>query len=535
MRRSRFFRACFACLLLAGVFSGTVAGQVSRARPPAQSLAVSPVSMEISPQLFAIMCALYASGYDAETTMRASDASSALLRQELLELKGPAVEALRGFYREHVLADPEENLSRYISLALVVGPPPRFDFLLGRDELPPDVLTLEGFNEILASFYKEAQLAQHWARVEPDYNREAASLAGPVRQIAAVTSGYLREIPKPVTGRTFRVLVEPLIGKRTNFRNYGEHYYIVVARGSDAPLGDIRHAYIHFMLDPLVLRYAGVVNGKKALLPVAARAPRLPVAYQQDFIALFNECLVKAVELRVRRPSATQLESELAESDRNGLVLVRPLVARLQIFEKAEPAMSLYFPDLVRGIDVAAEERRLLSFEFAAAEPPPAASDANSSSAQPSELEQLLSEGDYKIATRDGTGAAAIFERVLASYPGLLRATYGLAVASVLQGKGEEAERLFEQVIAAGAPTAAGSADPGDAGTAADPGIVAWSHIYLGRIHDLKDERVLALSEYHAALAVGGVPEAARVAAQRGIQTGYTPSAKSGNDRPRQP
>lgn len=503
-------------------------------RPPAQSPVLSPVSVGTSSQLFATMCALYAAGYDAEATMRSSDAATATLRQELLELKGPAVEALRTFYREHALTDPEENLSRYISFALVVGAPPKFDFLLDRDELPPDVLTLEGFNEILANFYKEAQLGQRWAHVAPDYIREATPLGGPVRQIVAVTSGYLREILKPTTGRTFSVLVEPLIGKRTNFRNYGEHYYIVVARGADPPLDDIRHAYIHFLLDPLVLRNAGVVDSKKALLAVAARAPRLPVAYQQDFMALFNECLVKAVELRLRRLTATQLETELAANERNGLVLVRPLVARLQIFEKAEPAMSLYFPDFVRGIDVAAEQQRLQNFEFAAAELPPASSDADAGGARPSELEQSLAEGDYKIATRDGAGAAAIFERVLARYPGLPRATYGLAVASVLQGKGEEAQKLFEQVIAV-APAAAGSADPGDASTATDPGIVAWSHIYLGRIHDLKDERVLALSEYHAALAVGGAPEAARVAAQRGIQTGYQPSAKRGIDQPKQP
>ena len=56
-------------------------------------------------------------------------------------------------------------------------------------------------------------------------------------------------------GATFTVYVEPLVGNRATFRNLGDQYWIVAGGGSSIPVDDIQHAYLHFMLDPLVLKY----------------------------------------------------------------------------------------------------------------------------------------------------------------------------------------------------------------------------------------------------------------------------------------
>jgi hypothetical protein len=52
--------------------------------------------------------------------------------------------------------------------------------------------------------------------------------------------------------------------------------------------------------------------------------------------------------------------------------------------------------------------------------------------------------------------------------------------------------------------------------------------VYLGRLHDFAEERDQAVSEYRAALAIAGAPEAARVAAQRGIDAPYNPRGAGG-------
>jgi tetratricopeptide (TPR) repeat protein len=514
--RLRFpFCAGVAAFLFITAQSAIAAPQASRAAAPRG------ISLETSEQLFATMCALDAAGFDSEAVAGLAPASVASRRRDLLQLQGPAVEAVRAFYREHQLADPEEMLSRYISFALVLGPPPKFNYLLPHDQLPPDVLTIEGFNDLLAAFYAEANLARRWSQVEPDYNAQIRRLEGPVRNVVMLSSGYLREIEKP-SARSFTIAVETLVGNRTNFRSYGERYAVVVGAATELPLDTIRHAYLHYLLDTLALRYRDAVESKRALLEAAARAPRLPRIYQKDFVAFLTECLIRAVELRLRRLSPAQVDAALFDFDRNGFVLVRPLLGRLQAFEKAEPAMSYYYPDLVKGIDLAAEQKRLQKIEFASAEAPAAETPEDSHPAPPSELELWLDEGDRDIALQDGKAATEVFERILAKYPDVSRAIYGLAVASVLQKNIEKAKVFFQQLVAASVPAGAT-----DASSPMDPKILAWSHIYLGRIHDREGNHDLALSEYRAALAVDGAPEAARLAAQHGAEaeTKVSPSS----------
>ncbi len=477
---------------------------------------LSSINVESSQQLFATMCALAAAGFDSESADLGATPAELQLRDDLMKLQGPAVDALRKFYRQHQLANARETFSPYISFGLVVGPPPKFPFVLIHDQLPPDVLGLEGFDEILANFYREARIEQRWHSVQPEYEKGIQRFDSPVRRIVTVSTAYLREILAP-SQRTFTVYVEPLVGSRTNFRDYLDHYDVVVSPSPVLPLDDVQHAFLHFLLDPLPLKFDALVLTKKSLLNFAAKAPRLPIEYQRDFTSLFTECLIRAVELRLTRHTPAQLEAVLVDDDRSGYVLVRPLVTQLKIFEKAEPAMHYYFPDLVRGIDVAAETQRLQQMEFAAADDSATPSQLHAHSGE-TELDRWLSEGDRQIALQNGVAAGEVFEHILLKYPDVPRAVYGLAVASVLQRNGDRAKELFEKLVKPAPAPASGAAPP-----PADPDVLAWSHVYLGRIHDVEGDRNLALNEYRAALGVEGAPEAARVAAQRGVSTGYQP------------
>jgi len=324
------------------------------------------VSVEASPQIFSVMCALDAAGFAADESTLTEMPSRLALRGELLKLQGPATDALRQFYRDYALADPGETLSRYITFSLVIGPPPKFTFLLDHEALPPDVLAIESFQEILVNFYHEAHLDLRWASVEPEYNRAIERYQSPVRRVVTVSDAYLREIYKPRYAHSFTVYIEPLVGNRTNFRNNGNHYAIVVDGGPQFPEADVRHAYLHFLLDPLPLKYRESVMKKRGLLNIAARAPRLSAEYKNDFMAYADECLIKAVELRIRHLKPDKEEAVLAEDDQAGFIMVRSFVVQLQKFEKAEPAMSYYFPDLIDGINLEAEQRRLQNFQFAA-------------------------------------------------------------------------------------------------------------------------------------------------------------------------
>jgi tetratricopeptide (TPR) repeat protein len=254
------------------------------------------------------------------------------------------------------------------------------------------------------------------------------------------------------------------------------------------------------------------------------------VDLRDDFTSFFDECLVRAVELRLRRLTPGDLSSAIDQAEDSGYVLVRPIYAGLSGFEKSEPAMGYYLPDLIKGINVEAEQRRLRDVKFSeavtASETVP---ERNARIAKPAPapfgnpLDDDMAEGQRQISARNGAAAAASFERVLAAHPDDERATYGLAVASALQGKPEQARELFTKVIDAAQNPLAGTEKH------SDPSNLSWSHIYLGRMYDVEGKRELAVVEYRAALAVNGAPDSARTAAQHGIDIGYKATT---HDRP---
>lgn len=490
------------------------------------------VSVESSQQLFATLCALDAAGFDADESTLAEMPSRLALRAELLKLQGPAVDAVRQFYKDHQLSDPGETLSRFVTFALVVGPPPRFQFVVDRDVLPPDALALEGFQEVLANFYHDARLENAWRAVQPEYEKFIARDGSPVRHIVTTVNAYLREIYKPKYGHSFTVYVEPLVGVRTNFRNTGDHYSVVVGTGAEFPYDDVQHAYLHYVLDPLPLKFRKEVTAKSGLLNIGAKSPRLPGEYRSDFLAYADESLIKAVELRLRHLGAEKLEVALAQNDQDGFTMVRPLYAQLLKFEKEGPSMSLYFPELIAGLNVDAEQKRLANFVFTPVAKPDAAKAQAALTEPGTELDRMLAQGNHQIATQDPTAATITFEKILQEHPTDPRAMYGLAVASLLNQDADRAQQLFEKIVESDGRNGPAAAAPasnteGQAGAmvAPDSSILAWSHVYLGRLHDVADEREQAVIQYRAALAVAGAPEAARVAAQRGVASPYSSPA----------
>jgi tetratricopeptide (TPR) repeat protein len=479
--------------------------------PPAQAAPqqdpTNAVQLQASPQLFATVGALFAAGFDRDPNTLSSDA----LVTKFRALHGPATDALRDYMKARASSDPTLDISRYVTFALLVGAPPKFDMAVRRDDLPPDVLELDGFRDVLAKFYAEANMDALWREYQSRYQEGQVQLRDPLQRAVLTSSGYLREFATP--GRRFNVYVEPLVGGQIHVRNVGAEYSLVVnpAVGS---FEEIRHAYLHFMLDPLVIRYRNQLLPLDVLYRIALRAPRLQESLRKDSLAYFAECLVHAVELRVQELPQAKLAAEVDTADQDGLVIVRMLMPALAKFESSEPGMSYYFPDLLKSLDVTDERARLQNMRF-----PPVETLEPVAAPQISDLDRAVQEGDRLSAARDADGAMAAYERALSLNPNDSRALYGTAVVSLMQGQGEKAFALFQQVVAAASGT--------DPASRPDAASLSWAHVYLGRLHDLASERDEAISEYRSALAVQGAPDAARAAAQKGVNEAYQPAARN--------
>jgi len=486
-----------------------------------QSVPQNAVTVDGSEAMFTTMCALLAAGFESNLSADNWTAFRAQMRERLRQQQGPAVEAVRQFYRQHELRDPGATLSRYLWFGLVSGPAPAFQPILRRDELPPEVIALLGFSELLSSYYQEQKIGDLWRQVQPIYNREIQRLQEPLTQIVFTTTGYVREILEAYSVRKFTIVVEPLVGRITNVRNFGDRYTLVLSGGDNVPQDVVRHAFLHFMLDPLPLMYPHVIAVKRPLYETAAKAPRLESDLKDDFPSYFAECMVRAVELRMKRMSPGEREAALGRNDADGYVLVRPIVTGLASFENSEPSMKRYFPDLVRSIDEKGEAKRVAAIQFApadAGEIDEAAAEAVARAKKvlpttvPNDAEVIaaLTEGERQIAAKNSRAAESSFKKVLVKYPDQPRAWFGLGVVAYMDHDSARAKEVF------------GRLTMGEHAATADPRVLAWSHVYLARIYDYEGNSSVAKTEYESALAVQGGPEEARQAAQKELAADAT-------------
>jgi hypothetical protein len=115
---------------------------------PASAQTTYEVTVDISPQLFAVLCAARAGGL-IHTLGASGDPVAQQVEERLARLDPQVAEPLRAYFKEKYPNPNPRFLSTYISMALVLGPPPDWGWALPRDQLPPDVWDSQDFQPLL--------------------------------------------------------------------------------------------------------------------------------------------------------------------------------------------------------------------------------------------------------------------------------------------------------------------------------------------------------------------------------------------------
>jgi tetratricopeptide (TPR) repeat protein len=472
--------------------AGLLAPLSARAQEPAN------VSLDANEQIFSVLAALNAAGYDSGIGVDTGDTTRDDVRRMLAGEHIPVLAEIRDFYNQHRVAnDPGANLGQYISLALLLDAPPDFHLTVKPSDLPPDAKSVEGLIPLLRKFYREADLVEVWSKFRPRYQAQIDRTSPAVRQSFQLTDAYLRFPSGTYLGRKYTINLS-LLGapEQVQARIYGANYYLVVTPSRQPRLAEIRHQYLHFLLDPLALKYALEIHQKAALLKIARTAPQLGDDFKDDFSLLVTECLIRAIEVRMDKTPPAAAARRLKELASSGLILAPYFYNGLAAYEKQDASLSVYYRELIEGINVGAEQKQLADVKFA-----PRPHMGNVPPAR-SEEDQLLDRGDNAVFEGRYDDAKTAFTAVLEKLdPHSARALFGLAVVASNTRKPDTAEGYFRKTLE----------------TARDLRLVTWSHIYLGRIYDLKGERKQALEQYRAAsLTATRYPEALR-AVQSGM------------------
>jgi tetratricopeptide (TPR) repeat protein len=469
------------------------------------------VSLDVNETLFSVISAINVCGYDQE--LASSSPIRAQVRAELVQAAeapqtAAAADDMCRFYRDHRQADASHDLAQYVSLALNIGTPPDFAPKWQEADIAPDAAYVLGFVALLKKYATAAKLHSIWLKHAPQYNALIEQYHDPVSKMITSTDNYLRMPIAGYLGRSYTIYLEPMAAPgQVNSRSYrDEFYYMVVSpQGNTVHMEQLRHTYLHFVLDPLIAKRATALARLKPILLSVQRAP-MAEEYREDVGLLLIESLIRAIEAR------TPADPKLPEKDRlamvkraeaEGFVLTGYFYNQLRTFEKEDTGLKDAFPDWLHNMDVDAIKKQAAEIQFAStAEPEVMRAPKAASQTKADQAEQALASGNP-------AGAEQLAQEALAANQDQAKAYFVLARAATLSGNMQEARDNFGKALQA----------------TKDPRIAAWCHIYLGRILDLQDDREDALVQYKAALDTGDISPDTKAAAERGLKAPYQPPA----------
>jgi len=466
------------------------------------------VSLETSETLFTVLSAINTCGYDQE--LSASDPLRTEIRTEIAKAVHntagvqDAVTPMCVLYRKHQASDDARDLSMYVSLALYLGEAPTFELKVKPGELPPDANVIVDMIPLIRTFYEKAGLHAIWERHRARYFELSEVYHGPLAKMTFDTEIYLRMPSTGYLGRQFTVYLDAMGAPgQTNARNYASDYYVVISpsAGTAIKMREIQHTYLHYLLDPMALKSASYFKRLEPLLGDVKNAP-MDDAFKTNISLLVTECMVRAIEMRLARSPDAERNQTLEEDDKEGYILTRYFYDAMIKFEKDAAGMRNAYPDLVGSIEVGKEMKRASQIQFAEEASPellrlPGKKD-----------EKLLLSAERRLAAGDPETAQKLAQKALdEQQEDSGRALFILAEVATANRDMDGARAFFERALE----------------SAHEPKVIAWSHIYLGRIYDLREDRFAALEQYRAALIASSTLPEAKLAAQKGLDQPYEP------------
>lgn len=498
------------------------------------------VSLVTSEPLFTMASALNACGYDEGLEQSApvrahvrDEMNKAFVRSEDART---ARDQVCLYIAQHRMTGTERDISQYVSLALYLTPPPELETSVELLQMPPDATSVAEILPLLRKFAQTTDLHGIWLTIHHTYDEALAQLHDPLSSMVDNTNLYLKEPAETYSGRRFVVVMEPMLSPlAVNARIYGTDYVVVVSpQDGKIRMNDVRHTYLHYVIEPLLYARANAIDRTQPILKEIREAP-LAFRYRSDTVPLTVECLIKAIEARTmdtgipdyklpagidrsqmpKYERARQAVEQKQEAVRlaavhhdmtQGFVLTQYFYEQMTQFEKDPASLKDTIGEMVYSMDVEQQVHRARQIQFDAQ-----ADEDVLVRPKPRKLEGL-DLAEVKLQAGDLSGSGAIAHQflkpnqdTLQSVADSARANFILARIAAMTGHAEEAIDRFQDTLT----------------TSKDPRLIAWSHIYLGRMLDLDCKRDAAVAEYNLALEHRDGQQDTRLAAERGVKSAY--------------
>ena len=542
------------------------------------------VQIQPDPRLIIVMAALDAAGFDPTAPGKEPSAFRRLVRKDQESLDPGLRERLKNFFDRNRLpapATPADQAARYVSLAYAIGQPPLLDAPERSDELPGGVLEVLDFVPLLREFYRKSGIDERLIAYMRAYQAEGDRLRPQAAEMVRSILSYLHTRPIVVSTERVRVkspdkkhssvivystrehdrhfyIVPDLLAApgTVNFRVIADEYYAIIPEGTDPTSSELRHAFLQFVIDPLVLKFNREISAQrdqiKQLIDARTRAggavsPDIFVVVGRSLVAAaharFDEAerlnevtslqrrhLQQARDEAERKTVATQADAaraaiadetiaRLADDYENGAVLDFLFADQLRDVQASGFDIASFFAEMIAGVDSARESKRLT--DAGAARDRAAAArkahprysawlvDPTSESREAADVSRnaaLLNRlGDVEklLQTRNYEQAESVLRSLLQEYPGDARLLFTLGQTASLWARDttdddQQAERLHRALASYRMAVAAATPET-------EQGLLSRAHESMGRILAFLDEKDEAMKEFEAAIRIGPV------------------------------
>ena len=559
--------------------------------PTTQTRPVAPFQMsdygvQVQPdaRLIIVMAALDAAGFDPTPAGKEASAFRRLVRKDQEGLDPALRERMKNFFERNKLpppATPADQAARYVSFAYAIGPPPLLEVPERSDDLPGGVLEVLDFAPLVREFYHKSGLDERLVSYMRAYQAEGDRLRPQSAEMVRAVLSYLHTRPIVVSTERVRVkspdkkkantivystreherhffIVPDLLAApgTVNFRVIADDYYAVVPEGTDPTSSEIRHAYLQFVMDPLVRKFNKEISAQrdqiKQLVDLRTTAG---ATVSPDVIIVVSRSLVAAAEARFdeaarlteltnwqkrhlqqakdeseRKSIAAQAESgraaiadevvaRLAEEYENGAVLDFFFADQLRDFQSSGFDIANFFADMLNGIDAAKESKRLTDATTARNRAIAARKahqrysvwliDPTFEAGEAADLSRnnafvnKLTEVEKLLQTRNYEQAETTLKAMLLDYPGDVRLLFTLGQTSILWARDTTDDDLQLQRVNRALSNyrlAVAAANP-----ETDKGLLSRAHESMGRILAFLDQKDEAMKEFDAAIKIGRV------------------------------
>ncbi|MEJ7623263.1 MAG: hypothetical protein WKF34_04675 [Pyrinomonadaceae bacterium] len=476
------------------------------------------------------------------------------------------------YKKRHPASSDADIIAPFISMAYTLTPAPELADPIFTSDLPGRLLDVLDFAPLVREFYRKSTIGSRLDEYVKEYRAESDGvLRRSAREMVSELLDYLHTRPRTTiidrnrvqttrkngkknieqiesreVERRFFIVPERLAGKTNiNFLNVRDDYFVVVTPETDLTQSEARRAFLHYVVDPLVIANAKEIGPVRDFVkPIMDERRKRDESLSPDIFLTVTRSLVAAIDVRqtesIRSRIATeQARSKIAtvktdaeklavSSDLKKFVTTLADESALRLYEDHErgAVLSFYFAEQLKGIedsgfDIAASLREMIaSFDpVKEVDRISATADARGRAiaaregrkgqplgAEPrveNPVTRRLLDIQKSIDLKDFAKASADLKQLQAQHPAEPRIYYNLGRVAGLSAVGVEdddelAKRLldakvaYENVLRTATPST-------------DQALLSLTYVALGRIYEHSGNVDYAVKLYDRAITIGDV------------------------------